>query len=135
MTSVLDGATARRSGGEDWERVCAVSVLQPERAVCALVGGRQVAVVLTWAGEVHAVGQRDPFSGAFVMSRGIVGSRRRDGVDVPTLQSPLFKQTFDLRTGRCLEDPAAALSVHRARVDEGFVHVSVTPVTCSRGPS
>src|SRR5690606_2688145 len=41
----------------------------------------------------------DPYSGAQVMSRGIVGTR--DGA--PTVASPLHKQLFDLRTGLCLD--------------------------------
>ena len=45
--------------------------------------------------QVFAIGNQDPFSGANVMSRGIVGSRG----DVPTVASPMFKQVFDLRTG------------------------------------
>jgi nitrite reductase (NADH) small subunit len=135
VTSVLDGVSPARAGDDErWVAVCALSALQVERAVCAVVGGRQVAIVLTYAGELFAVGQRDPFSGAFVMSRGIVGTRRRDGVDVPTLQSPLFKQCFDLRTGVCLDDPSAALSVHAVREAEGYVHVSVRPITSLRCP-
>ena len=135
MTSVLDGVNARQAADDGWERVCHISTLQPERGVCALVAGRQVAIVLTWSGELFAVGQRDPFSGAFVMSRGIVGTRHREGVDVPTLQSPLFKQCFDLRTGRCLEDDQAAVSVHGVREVDGYVEVSVAAVTRWMAPA
>ena len=41
----------------------------------------------------------DPYSGASVLSRGIVGSRQ----DAPTVASPMYKQVFDLRTGACLD--------------------------------
>ena len=46
-----------------------------------------------------AVQQRDPFSGANVISRGIVGDK--DGV--PTVASPMYKQVWDLTDGTCLD--------------------------------
>lgn len=125
MTHVLDDldppTTAR------WTAVCRVGDLQPERAVCAVVGGRQVAIARTFDGEIFAVGQRDPFSGAFVLSRGIVGTRRRGDVVIPVLQSPLFKQAFDLRTGRCLDDPTVTIPVFGVRGRDGIVEVSLSP--------
>jgi nitrite reductase (NADH) small subunit len=107
-----------------WHEVCHVDDLVAERGVAALVGGMQVALFLTLTGEVFAVQQRDPYSGANVMSRGIVGTRDA----VPTVASPMYKQVFDLRTGECLDpvgkDPVR-LAVHRVRVVEGAVAVSV----------
>jgi nitrite reductase (NADH) small subunit len=123
------------SGGEEWVAVCRVDDLQREWPVCAVVHGRQVAVVRTFDDVLHAVGQRDPFSGAFVMSRGIVGSRQSAEGEVPTLQSPLFKQAFDLRTGRCLDDASVALPVYPVREKEGLVEVAVTPLTLSEATS
>ncbi len=61
--------------------------------------------------QLHAVDNVDPFSGASVLSRGIVG----DAGGVPTVASPVYKQRFDLRTGRCLDDPSTA----RAHVYDG----------------
>ncbi len=63
--------------------------------------GRQVALFRTYDGAVYALDNQDPFSGANVLSRGIVGSRG----DVPTVASPMYKQVFDLRTGACLDEP------------------------------
>jgi nitrite reductase (NADH) small subunit len=83
-----------------WIDVCAFADLQPERGACALVGGRQVAIFRTFDGELFALSNRDPFSGAYVLARGILGTR--DGV--PTVASPMYKQVFDLRTGQCLDD-------------------------------
>ena len=105
-----------------WTSVCSVEDLQPERGVAALVDGRQVALFRLFDGSLHAVGHRDPFSGAHVMARGIVGTRG----DVPTVASPMYKQVFDLRTGVCLdapEDPAVRLPVHAVRVRDGRVEV------------
>ncbi|MEV0041717.1 nitrite reductase (NAD(P)H) small subunit, partial [Streptomyces sp. NPDC050804] len=55
------------------------------------------------AGEVYAVDNRDPFSGAYVLSRGLLGSRGA----VPVVLSPMYKQAFDLRTGVCLDEETA----------------------------
>lgn len=99
--------------------VCAYDALLPERGVAALVDGRQVALFRTYDGTVYALGNHDPFSGANVLSRGIVGSRG----DVPTVASPMFKQVFDLRTGTCLDDPATAVPSYRVQVVDGQVIV------------
>ena len=80
-------------------RVCSLSDLETERGRAALIEGEQVALFLLPDGTVHAVDNLDPFSGAHVISRGIVGSRGA----APTVASPLHKQVFDLRTGECLE--------------------------------
>lgn len=101
--------------------VCGYSALLPERGVAALVGGRQIALFRTHDGQVFALGNQDPFSGANVISRGIVGNRG----DVPTVASPMFKQTFDLRTGQCLDDPEVALPSYPVEVVDGQVVVYV----------
>ena len=104
-----------------WQAVCGLQDLECERGVAALVDGVQVALFRLHDGTLAALDHRDPVSGANVLARGIVGSRG----DVPTVASPLFKQVFDLRTGRCLDDPAIAVRVHDVRVDDGTVLVAV----------
>ncbi|MFJ4849267.1 MULTISPECIES: nitrite reductase (NAD(P)H) small subunit [unclassified Streptomyces] len=90
--------------GTAWTRACAYEDLVPGRGVAVLLAnGEQAAVLRDRAGELFAVDNRDPFSGAHVLSRGIVGSRG----DVPTLASPMYKQVFDLRDGRCLDEATA----------------------------
>jgi NAD(P)H-dependent nitrite reductase small subunit len=79
--------------------VCRLDDLVPGRGAAALVGGVQIAVFRIGPAEVLAVQQHDPFSGAAVMSRGIVGTRG----DAVTVASPMYKQVFDLRTGKCLD--------------------------------
>ncbi len=100
--------------------VCAYDALLPERGVAALIGDRQIALFRTYDGAVYALGNRDPFSEANVMSRGIVGSRG----DVPTVASPMFKQVFDLRTGVCLDDPEVSIPSYPVEVVDGVVLVS-----------
>jgi nitrite reductase (NADH) small subunit len=105
-----------------WVPVCTLVSLVPDRGAAALVAGRQVALFrLGENDEVLAVDHRDPFSGANVMARGLVGSRG----DVPTVASPVYKQTFDLRTGLCLDDETRALGVWETRVNHGVVEVRV----------
>jgi nitrite reductase (NADH) small subunit len=102
--------------------VCEYETLLPERGVAALVGELQLAVFRTHDGEVFALGNQDPFSGANVMSRGIVGSRG----EVPTVASPMFKQVFDLRTGECLDDPSVSLPVYEVEIVDGRVMVNLS---------
>lgn len=80
-------------------RICTIDDLVVERGSAALIGGDQIALFRMPDGTVHAVSNLDPFSGAHVMSRGIVGTRG----DIPTVASPMHKQVFDLRTGECLD--------------------------------
>ncbi|MGH3368502.1 MAG: nitrite reductase small subunit NirD, partial [Nocardioidaceae bacterium] len=94
--------------------------LLPERGVAALVDGRQIALFRTHDGTLYALDNHDPFSGANVLSRGIVGSRG----DIPTVASPMFKQVFDLRTGNCLDDAGVAVATYQVGVVDGNVVVA-----------
>ncbi|MQY09010.1 nitrite reductase small subunit NirD [Actinomadura macrotermitis] len=104
-------AAPGRAADARWHDVCALADLMPERGVAALVDGVQVAIFLTHEGGLHALANLDPFSGAQVISRGILGTRG----GAPTVASPMFKQVFDLRTGACLDDPRVALPVFAVR--------------------
>lgn len=102
--------------------VCVSRRLTPDRGVAALVDGIAVAVFRLGTGELHAIDNVDPISGANVLSRGIVG----DAGGRPTVASPLYKQRFDLRTGQCLDVDDLAIAVHDVREVDGMVHVKVT---------
>lgn len=106
------------------QRLCALTDLVPERGSVALVDGVQVALVRTHDDRVHAVANLDPYSGAQVIARGLVGTRGGR----PTIISPMFKQVFDLRTGECL-DPVgrepASLRTWPVAVVDGDVVVEV----------
>jgi nitrite reductase (NADH) small subunit len=116
----------------EWVDVCALDDIAPETGVAALVGGRQIAIVRVGEGvgdgaEVYALDNFDPFSRAFVIARGIVGDRG----GIPKIASPIFKQSFDLRTGQCLDDPAVRLSSYPVRVTDGRIFVAApvdTPI-------
>jgi nitrite reductase (NADH) small subunit len=109
---------------ETWEEVCGLDDLLPGTGVCALLGGQQVALVRTARPDaVYAIGNFDPFGKAFVLSRGIVG----DKGGVPKIASPIYKQSFDLRTGQCLDDPGVRVPTYPVRVERGRIFVRCEP--------
>ncbi len=97
--------------------------LPVDRGVAALVDGAQVAIFRSADDGLYALCNHDPFSGAMVISRGIIGSRG----DRPTVSSPVYKQVFDLATGHCLDDPAVRLATYSVRVRDGVVEVALAP--------
>ena len=115
-----------------WETVCRYDRLQPERGAAALLGpwrsdsgasldAVQVALFRTHDGAVHAIGNIDPFSGAAVLSRGIVGDRR----GVPTVASPVYKQVFSLLDGQCLDDQDVTVASYPVRVVGEWLQVGL----------
>lgn len=110
----------RAETAQGWLALCALADLEVERGRAALVDGTQIALFLLHSGRVHAVSNLDPYSGAHVISRGIVGTRD----DAPTVASPMFKHVFDLRTGACLDTQGKeqhSLRVWPVAVDDGRV--------------
>lgn len=98
--------------GQGWFTVCPLDGLTPGRGVAALLrDGSQAALFLDRAGRTYVIGNRDPFTGACVLSRGLLGSAR----GTPFVASPLLKQRFDLRTGRCLDEEDVSVPVFRSR--------------------
>jgi nitrite reductase (NADH) small subunit len=111
----------------EWTDVCALEDIVPQTGVCALLGRKQVAVFRVGADELFALSNFDPFSKAFVLSRGIVGDRG----GVAKVASPVFKQSFDLRTGQCLDDPAVSVKSYPVRLRGGRVEVFIDVPTVS----
>ena len=109
------------TGTERWVAVCPLSRIPVDRGVAALVAGIPVAVFRLAGDEVYAVDHADPATGAPVMARGLVGSRG----DAPTVASPLHKETYDLRTGACLDDEHLRLRTWSVSVVDAVVHVAV----------
>lgn len=105
----------------EWKEVCPMDEIVPGTGAAALVGGEQIALVKTRSGDVYAISNFDPFSRAFVLARGIVGDREGK----PKIASPMYKQSFDLRTGACLDAPQIALPVYPVRVFNSWIQVGV----------
>jgi len=103
----------------EWLAVCRLEDIAPNTGVCALVGQRQIAVFRLDDDSVFAIENRDPFSRANVLSRGIVGDLKGEVV----VASPVYKQHFSLATGCCLEDPDVRVAVFPARIEGDAVLV------------
>jgi nitrite reductase (NADH) small subunit len=96
-----------------WTTACAYDRLVPCRGVGVLMSeGTQVALFQLADGSLAAIGNVDPWSGAAVMSRGIVGDRAGRAC----VQSPIKKQAFAFDDGTCLDDEAVRVPVYRTRV-------------------
>jgi nitrite reductase (NADH) small subunit len=112
------GPTA--AADRDWLDVCAIADIPAGCGVAALLAGRQIALVRPGEGDtIFALSNYDPFSEAFVIARGIVGDR----AGRPKIASPIYKQSFDLETGVCLDDTSVRLPVYPVRVRDGRVEV------------
>jgi nitrite reductase (NADH) small subunit len=104
-------ATAANTMTQTWQTLCTRADLVPYSGVAAWVetpeGPAQVAVFYLpgHAQELYALDHRDPFSGANVIARGIVGDIKGQ----PVVASPLYKQHFRLEDGQCLEEDSVAL--------------------------
>jgi NAD(P)H-dependent nitrite reductase small subunit len=102
-----------------WTPICALEDIPPDTGVAALVQGAQVAVFRLADGRVYALGNRDPYSGANVLARGITGDLQGE----PVVASPVYKQHFSLATGRCIEEPEIAVASYPVRLVEGRIEV------------
>jgi nitrite reductase (NADH) small subunit len=121
MTVLVDRPRHSDIDERVWTTACRLDALLPGRGVAVLLPGReQVALFLLTDGTLAAVSNIDPFGRAAVMSRGITGDRRGEA----TVASPLLKQVFSLRDGRCLDDESYALMVYDVRVTDGIVHIA-----------
>ena len=115
--SPANGA-ARPRRRRAWIAICALDGIVPDTGVCALVAGRQVAIFRV--GEAaYALDNRDPFTGAQVLSRGLVTGRG----GTLAVASPLHKQRFALGTGVCVEDGTTRVEIYRCRVRDGIIEV------------
>jgi NAD(P)H-dependent nitrite reductase small subunit len=103
---------------ERWQTICALDDLIPGTGVCALIGGRQVAVFCV-DGRTYALDNFDPASRANVLSRGLTGDLQNERV----VASPIYKHHYSLASGRCLEDPTFSVTAYATRVIDGLVQI------------
>ena len=98
--------------------------IRDRSGVVALIDGCQVAVFYLPDSDgptLYAIDNRDPKSGANVIGRGIVGHLGGELV----VASPLYKQHFRLRDGRCVEYPDQSLRAWPARFNGDAVEVAL----------
>jgi nitrite reductase (NADH) small subunit len=106
---------------QKWTTICPLDRILPNTGVCALINDRQIAVFRVGEGnDVYAIDNLDPFSKAYVLSRGIVGDRN----GIPKVASPIYKQNFSLVTGECLDDSTVKLKTFAVQVVNNQVQVS-----------
>jgi len=111
-TATSTAATVQLRLTDGWFTVCDLAVLMPGRGVAALLpDGHQVALFLDRTGRMYAIDNRDPFSGAAVLSRGLTGTHQGR----PFVASPLLKQRFDLESGQCLDDETVRVATYEVR--------------------
>ncbi|MFV5359620.1 nitrite reductase small subunit NirD [Acinetobacter oleivorans] len=109
---------------DQWIDVCALDDLTPNTGAGALVGDQAVAIFrVGHEKRVYVLSNKDPFSQANVMSRGIIGDLQGERV----IASPIYKQHFSLATGRCLEDKDQKLAVYPSKIVDGRVWVNAVP--------
>jgi nitrite reductase (NADH) small subunit len=105
---------------EKWVTVLDSDRLHADQGRCVLIDGKQIAIFRTGDdNELFGLSNVDPFSGAAVISRGIVGSSKGE----PKVASPMFKQSFSLRTGICFDDPTVELTTYEVRERGGSIEV------------
>lgn len=104
----------------DFQTVCSVSDLVINSGVSALVNDKQIAIFYI-DDQVHAIDNYDPIGKAYVMSRGMTGSKGDDLV----VASPLYKENYNLLTGACLDNDSASVTVYPAKIEGSSVLVKV----------
>ena len=103
-----------------WQTVCQISDIQPNTGVCALFDDEQVAIFRVGeTDEVYALSNYDPFSKAYVLSRGLVGDRQ----GIVKVAAPIYKQNINLQTGEYLDDPEIKIPTYPVKVFEGAVQL------------
>ena len=105
-----------------WETICDISDIPQNSGVCALIGGKQIAIY-KFNNALYALDNFDPFSNANVLSRGILGDIKGE----LCVASPVYKQHFSVNSGICLEDENVSVGVYEVRQsDEGKVELRIS---------
>lgn len=103
-----------------WQTICKKEDLTPETGLCALLNDEQVAVFYSAKAEsIFAVSNFDPVGKANVLSRGLMGSQG----EAIFVASPLYKQKYNLSTGKCLDDPELSLKTYEIRIENDEVQL------------
>jgi len=103
-----------------WMRVCKANDISPYTGVSALILGRQVAIFRLLS-DYYAISDFDPFSGSYGLSRGSVSNH----ANVAKVDTPIYKKSFSLVTGECLDDPSVKLTTYPVRVVGDIVEISI----------
>ena len=103
-----------------WNTICALEDIIPGTGICALINQEHVAVFRPGKDEqLFALSNIDPFAGSSVMSRGLIGETGGEFY----VASPLLKQRFSLKSGRCFENDDVQIKTFEVRADKGKVQI------------
>ncbi|PSF13400.1 nitrite reductase (NAD(P)H) small subunit [Marinobacter fuscus] len=110
----------------NWVPVCTVDDLVADSGIAVWTEDGPVSVFYlpNRLPALFAVSHTDPFSGSNVLARGITGDINGE----PVVASPIYKQHFSLRTGRCLEDEGVQIKVYPALLDGNRIRLEVPVV-------
>ena len=99
--------------------ICSKSDLVENSGVCALINDEQIAIfyIPSCEQKIFAISNWDPIGKANVLSRGIVGDLEGKIV----VASPLYKQHFDLKSGKCLEDENESVKTYAISLEDDKV--------------
>jgi len=107
----------------DWITLCHKNELVAKSGVCALIEKNQqehqVALFQVNEGEVYAIANWDPVGQANVLYRGLMGEDQGEVY----VASPLLKQRFSLKNGRCLDDETLTIPSFRTRIMDDQVQI------------
>ena len=113
---------------KSWRTICGISDLVKDSGISALLineansagEGEQIAIfhIPNSEEKIYAVGNYDPIGQANVLYRGIVGCID----DEPVVSSPLYKQHYSLKTGRCLQEEQT-IAVYDIRIENEQVQL------------
>lgn len=85
------------------------------------MNGQQVAIFRVGQNQLYAIDNYDPFSKAYVLSRGIVGDRH----GTPKVASPIYKQNFNLKTGECFDDASVQIGTFAVQLIDNQVQIGL----------
>lgn len=121
MSSPAETFAPEVGADTEWQPVCPLDDIPDGSGAAALVNDEPLAIFRVGVERLFVVGNIDPFSGASVLSRGIVG----DIGGEPVVASPVYKQHFRLADGLCIEDASRGVASYPVELVDNLVMVRV----------
>jgi NAD(P)H-dependent nitrite reductase small subunit len=128
VSTVAEPRAPDVSADTEWQPVCNLDDIPNGTGAAALVNDEPLAIFRVGGERLFVLGNIDPFSGASVLSRGIVG----DIGGEPVVASPIYKQHFRLADGLCIEDATSGVASYPVELVDNVVMVRVPARRCAR---
>ncbi len=104
----------------NWRTICKKQDLVKNSGVCALLeNDQQIAIFHTADDQAFSITNWDPAGKANVLYRGIVG----DDNGELYVASPLYKERYSLRTGKCLDNDSLTVNSYQTRIIDDEVQI------------